>query len=200
MRHGHQLAGLRTAEPACRRAARFVGAPQRGLDHAVHVHRPQQALAEVRVGQKARLTTDTFGDRTWEGEISIVNPEVDVATRNVRIRATFPNPDGLLRPGMFAHVDVLTGGDTPRLSAPDSAIIDDGQRRIVLVAEGEGRFRPQLVKTGLRSRDHVEILSGLEAGDRVVTSGQFLIDSESNLRASFQRLSEPDAEPAGRHP
>jgi len=154
----------------------------------------EQDLARIAPGQPARIGIDAYPGQYFDALITYIYPTLNTATRTAQVRLELANPDGMLRPGMFAHVDVLTGGDAPRLSAPDSAIIDDGQRRIVLVAEGEGRFRPQLVKTGLRSRDHVEILSGLEGDERVVVSANFLIDAESNLQAALASFGEGDTE------
>ncbi|MFN3988047.1 MAG: efflux RND transporter periplasmic adaptor subunit [Rhodocyclaceae bacterium] len=154
----------------------------------------EQDLARIAPGQPARVGIDAYPGRHFEARITYIYPTLNAATRTTPLRLELANPDGLLRPGMFAHVELLTGGDTPRLSVPDSAIIDDGQRRIVLIAEGEGRFRPQVVETGLRSRDHVEILSGLEGDERVVVSANFLIDAESNLQAALASFGEGDPE------
>lgn len=154
----------------------------------------EQDLARIAPGQPARVGIDAYPGRYFDGRITYIYPTLNAATRTTPVRLELTNTDGLLRPGMFAHVELLTGGDAPRLAVPDSAIIDDGQRRIVLIAEGEGRFRPQVVKTGLRSRDHVEILSGLEGDERVVVSANFLIDAESNLQAALASFGEGDPE------
>jgi Cu(I)/Ag(I) efflux system membrane fusion protein len=103
------------------------------------------------------------------------------------------NADRQLRPGMFAHVEIATGGARPRLVVPASALIDTGSRQIVLIALDEGRFKPQPVKVGLRSGDFVEILDGLKAGDRVVVAASFLIDAESNLKEALGNFTAPGA-------
>ncbi len=156
----------------------------------------EQDLARITPGQPARVGIDAYPGRNFDARITYIYPTLNAATRTTSVRLELTNSDGLLRPGMFAHVELLTGGDAPRLTVPDSAIIDDGQRRIVLIAEGEGRFRPQVVETGLRSREHVEILSGLEGGERVVVSANFLIDAESNLQAALANFGEGDPEHA----
>lgn len=154
----------------------------------------EQDLARIAPGQPARVGIDAYPGRHFDARITYIYPTLNAATRTTPVRLELSNTDGLLRPGMFAHVELLTGGDAARLTVPDSAIIDDGQRRIVLIAEGEGRFRPQVVETGLRSRDHVEILAGLEGDERVVVSANFLIDAESNLQAALASFGEGDPE------
>ncbi len=158
----------------------------------------EQDLARIALGQPARIAFDAYPGRHLDARISYIYPTLNTATRTTLVRLELANAEGLLRPGMFAHVELLTGGELPRVTVPGSAIIDDGQRRIVLIAEGEGRFRPQVVETGLRSRDHVEILSGLEGDERVVVSANFLIDAESNLQAALANFGDgdPDDGPA----
>src|SRR5690606_27735514 len=99
--------------------------------------------------------------------------------------------EGLLRPGMFVQVALAVGDVTPKTVVPGSAIIDDGERRVVLLALGEGRFRPQAVTLGERGREWVEVLEGVEEGERVVVSANFLIDSESQLKAALANLVAP---------
>ncbi|MGL1834346.1 efflux RND transporter periplasmic adaptor subunit [Rhodocyclaceae bacterium SMB388] len=154
----------------------------------------EQDLARVETGQSARVGIDAFPGRDFDARITFIYPTLNAATRTTPVRLELANSEGLLRPGMFAHVELVTGGDASRLTVPMSAIIDDGQRRIVLVAEGEGRFRPQIVETGLRDRDNVEVLSGLEGDERVVVSANFLIDAESNLQAALANFGEGDPE------
>lgn len=143
---------------------------------------PQQALAELRVGQRAQLRTDAFPGERWEGAVSVVNPEVDPATRSVRIRATFTNTDGRLRPGMFAKVEVLSGESRPVLLVPATAVLFAPYGDSVFVLEerngGAGgkpttAVRQTFVRLGERRGDFVEVTEGLTAGQRVVTSGAF---------------------------
>jgi Cu(I)/Ag(I) efflux system membrane fusion protein len=104
------------------------------------------------------------------------------------VRLVFPNPEGLLKPNMFAEVVVYGGPRRNVLRIPREALIVTGERETVVKALGEGRFQPVDVVTGMKRAGQVEVLSGLEEGDEVVVSGQFLIDSESSLRASFLRM------------
>lgn len=156
----------------------------------------EQDLARIEVGQHATVGIDAFPGRLFEATVTYVYPTLNAATRTTPLRLELSNRDGLLRPGMFAHVDVSTAGAQPRVTVPLSAIIDTGSRQVVLIAEGEGRFKPLEVKIGLRGRDHVEILEGVAAGERVVVSANFLIDAESNLRAALANFGAGD-EPAG---
>jgi membrane fusion protein, copper/silver efflux system len=103
------------------------------------------------------------------------------------VRIEIPNPDGRLKPDMYADVVVRVGADDPPVVAvPAGAVIDSGTRQVVLVAKGEGRFEPRPVKLGRRGEGHVELLEGVSKGEEVVTSATFLIDAESNLRAALQ--------------
>ncbi|HRP97870.1 MAG TPA: efflux RND transporter periplasmic adaptor subunit, partial [Rhodocyclaceae bacterium] len=156
----------------------------------------EQDIARVTTGQPAMVSIDAFPGRHFEAKVSYLYPTLNAATRTTPVRLELANPDGLLRPGMFAHVELATAGAKPRLTVPTSAIVAGADRQVVLVAEGEGRFRPQAVELGLRGRDHVEVLSGLDAGARVVVSANFLIDAESNLKAALANFGAGD-EPAG---
>ena len=154
----------------------------------------ERDLARVRVGQPASVTLDAFPDRRFDAKVGYLYPTLNVETRSTRIRVELDNREGLLRPGMFAHVELASGSPTPRVTVPTSAIIDDGVRQVVLIALDEGRFKPQPVRLGERGAEHVEVLEGVKAGDRVVTSANFLIDSESQLKAALSNLT--DAAPA----
>ena len=145
----------------------------------------EKDLERVAVGQRAAIFIDAFPGRRFDAQVTYLYPTLNAPTRTTPVRLELRNPDGLLRPGMFAHVELTLGHDAPRLTVPATAIIDSGQVQSVLIALDEGRFKPQAVKLGLRSRDHVEILDGLAEGDRVVTSANFLIDAESNLKTAL---------------
>jgi membrane fusion protein, multidrug efflux system len=140
----------------------------------------QQALAELKLGQEARLRTDIFPGASWQGKISTINSEVDVATRNVRIRATFPNADGRLRPGMFVNVDVVSAEKHPVLVIPATAVLYAPYGDSVFVIEekkDEGKAqtiaRQRFVRLGERRGDLVAVVSGLSAGETLVSSGAF---------------------------
>lgn len=153
----------------------------------------EQDLARIKVGEAAGVIIDAFPDRRFEARIGYVYPTLNAATRTTPVRLELPNADGLLRPGMFAHVELATAGNAPRLTVPASAVIDNGERQVVLVVQGEGKYKPQAVKLGLRGRDAIEILEGIEAGDEVVVAANFLIDAESNLKAALSAFTSPEA-------
>lgn len=142
---------------------------------------PQQALSDLKAGQHARMTIDTFPGDTWEGTVTTVNPEVDVSTRNVRIRATFENPQGRLRPGMFARVEVVSQERRQALVIPATAPVFAPFGDSVFLVEQMGHapggalpvVRQAFVRLGERRGDFVEVLSGLDEGARVVSAGAF---------------------------
>lgn len=159
------------------------GTPLASLQSVSPIHAdfwlPQQALAELHLGQQARLRTDTFGDAIWGGEITAINPEVDASTRNVRVRATFPNADGRLRPGMFANVQVISAQRRRALLVPATGVLYAPYGDSVFtIEEGKGAagaltVHQRTVRLGERRGDFVEVLSGLAPGDAVVSSGAF---------------------------
>ncbi len=161
------------------------GSPIASLQSVSPIHAdfwlPQQALAELKVGQRTSMRTDAFPTSHWDGEITTINPEVDVATRNVRIRATFANPDGRLRPGMFANVEVLSSEARPVLLIPATAVIFAPYGDSVFVIDDKrdetGKAaavaRQTFVRLGERRGDFVAVASGLSAGETVVSSGAF---------------------------
>lgn len=151
----------------------------------------EQDLARVRPGQSAQVTLDAHPGRSFEARVAYLYPTLDAATRSTRVRLELANPEGALRPGMFARVVLAAGDARAQAVVPVSAVIDDGERQVVLRALGDGRFRPQPVRLGQRGRDVVEVLEGVAAGDRVVVAANFLIDSESQLRAALASLAEP---------
>jgi len=139
-------------------------------------------------GLSAEISVPAYPGRTWEGRVEYIYPELDAASRTLRVRLAFDNPEGLLKSKMFADVVIYGGPRHDALVIPREALIETGERSSVVTVAGEGHFQPVDVVVGMRRGDRVEILSGLKEGDRVVTSGQFLIDSESSLQASFNRL------------
>ena len=145
---------------------------------------PQQALADLHLGMRARLHTDVFPQQSWDGIVTTVNPEVDVATRNVRVRATFPNPDGQLRPGMFGNVDVLSPDERPALVIPATAVIYAPYGDSVFAVEEKGKAlvaHQKFVRLGERRGDLVAAVSGLNAGETIVSSGAFKLHNGSTL-------------------
>jgi len=144
----------------------------------------EQDIGLVKSGAKVRVTTTAYPTETFEGRITYIYPTLKVETRSIPVRVEMANPGGRLKPAMFAQVELAVGGKSPVLTVPDSAVIDSGTRRIVLVQVKEGRFEPREVEVGARSDNYVEILDGIKDGEQVVVAANFLIDAESNLKAA----------------
>jgi Cu(I)/Ag(I) efflux system membrane fusion protein len=149
----------------------------------------EHQLDWVKVGLTAEITVPAYPGRTWEGKVEYLYPELDKMARTLKVRLAFDNPDSALRPNMFADAVIYGGPRDNILAIPQEALIVTGERKSVVKVVDEGKFQPVDVVTGMKQGGKVEILSGLNEGDEIVTSGQFLIDSESALRASFSRLS-----------
>jgi Cu(I)/Ag(I) efflux system membrane fusion protein len=143
----------------------------------------ERDMSRVKVGQRAKMTVDALPGRTFEGAVTFVSPTVDTTTRTIKVRFEFPNRDGALRPGAYATVQILTPGGEGLTIGADS-VIDTGERKIVFVAAGEGRFEPRAVVTGAAFDDRYQVLEGLHEGEVIATSGQFLLDSESRIRGA----------------
>ena len=144
-------------------------------------------LSRLKLGMAATLSLQAFPNRTFKGKVIFIDPVLDAKTRTAKVRLAFPNPTGELRPEMFGEV-TLQAAARQGLRIPADAVIDSGTRKVVFLALPEGKFQPREVHLGAVAGDTVEVLSGLEAGDRVVTRANFLIDSESRLRASLSAL------------
>jgi Cu(I)/Ag(I) efflux system membrane fusion protein/cobalt-zinc-cadmium efflux system membrane fusion protein len=143
----------------------------------------------VEVGQPAQMELSYEEGKVLEGKVAYIYPTLHEATRTLTVRLEFENPDMRLRPGMFATVYIQFRRMDDVLAVPTEAILDSGRRKIVFVSVGEGRFEPREIVTGLTGDHHVtEVLSGLEEGDQVVVSGQFLIDSESQLQEAIRKM------------
>ncbi|MGH7005556.1 MAG: efflux RND transporter periplasmic adaptor subunit, partial [Alphaproteobacteria bacterium] len=148
----------------------------------------EQDVALIAPGQDAQITVTGYPGRRFAGKVAFVYPTMTVATRTVRVRIELPNPDGVLLTDMYATVAIANGGAAPTLMIPDSAVIDSGTRRVVLVEKAEGRFEPRAVKTGQRGDGYVAVLDGLADGEKVVVAANFLIDAESNLKAALRGI------------
>ncbi len=152
----------------------------------------------IGVGRPAEVRLSSQPGRVWEGEVEFIYPVLDPKTRTLQVRMRFDNPDEELKPNMFAKITLFGGPTADVVHIPKEALIRTARNDRVILDAGAGRFQPREVVAGLESGDRVEIKAGLEAGDVVVTSGQFLIDSEASLKASFARLrSGDDKSPAG---
>jgi Cu(I)/Ag(I) efflux system membrane fusion protein len=154
---------------------------------------PEQDIALVRTGSRARVTTTAqAGGEALEGRVAYVYPTMKAETRSIPVRIELANPGGRLKPAMFAQVEFAVGADAPVLTVPDSAVIDTGTRRLVLVQVGEGRFEPREVELGARGDNRVEVRRGVREGEAVVVAANFLIDAESNLRAAVAGMAGRD--------
>jgi membrane fusion protein, copper/silver efflux system len=162
----------------------------------VHAELPETQSALVKPGVFVEAKIAALPDRVYKGTVAALLPDVNATTRTVKARIVLANRDGRLRPGMFANLS-FSGASHSALTVPAEAVIYTGQRKVVIVADS-GKFRPVEVETGRESGDVVEIVRGVKAGDKVVASGQFLIDSEASLKSTLSRLDSGAAEsPAG---
>ncbi|MEZ4361024.1 MAG: efflux RND transporter periplasmic adaptor subunit [Kofleriaceae bacterium] len=152
----------------------------------------ESELRFVRDDMTATLRLNAYPNREFQGKVMFIDPLLDPMTRTVKVRLSFPNPTGELRPEMFGDV-VLHGAPHDGLLIPQDAVLDSGTDKIVFVALGAGKFQPRKVKLGDSDAVRVEVVSGLQLGERVVTRANFLIDSESRLQGSLAEMSEPEA-------
>jgi hypothetical protein len=153
----------------------------------------------VRTGLPARLTFDALPGETFAGRVALIDPDTGIGARTVKAQVRVNAPEARLKPNMFAEV-VIESPASAQLAVPREAVIRSGQRTAVVLSLGEGRFQPVEVVAGREFGDFIEIRKGLKEGDRVVISGQFLIDSEASLRASFTRLSPAESKDGGDKP
>ena len=154
----------------------------------------EQDIGPVQVGAPAKVVFRAFPDETFEGKVTFILHELDMQTRTAKVRIEIANPEHRIRRDMYADVTIDTGsGDGMRLAVPSSAVLDTGAKQVVLLDKGEGRFEPRPVKLGVRGDGYVEIKEGLADGDKVVTTANFLIDAESNLKAALKSFA-PDAQ------
>ncbi|MEO7386134.1 MAG: efflux RND transporter periplasmic adaptor subunit [Gammaproteobacteria bacterium] len=152
---------------------------------------PEARVEGVAVGQAATASVAALPGQVFQGQVDYVYPEVVAETRTLKVRIAVPNRGLLLKPGMYASVTVGSGAPREALLVPSEAVIRTGTRDVVILADGEGRFRPVSVVVGAEVGEQTEIRAGLKAGQLVVTSGQFLLDSEANLRGALDRLEAP---------
>lgn len=141
----------------------------------------------VKLGQKAQITLPYFPNEIFKGTVTYIYPVLDPKTRTVKVQFELPNPDWKLKPDMFANVNMqISLGE--RLVVPSTAVLDSGTKQVVFVDEGSGMFEARNVALGVRTRDWYEIREGVKPGEMVVTSGNFLIDSESSLKAATSMM------------
>ncbi|MCG6936733.1 MAG: efflux RND transporter periplasmic adaptor subunit [Gammaproteobacteria bacterium] len=152
----------------------------------------ERQSAWVETGQPAEVSLSYIPGKTWQGKVEYIYPSLDPKTRTLKVRLRFDNPGEQLKPNMYANVKIFGGATKDTIVIPLAGLIRTGREERVIVALGNGRFEARKVKAGIESGEYVEILEGLDAGEDVVVSGQFLIDSEASMRASLNRMSEPD--------
>lgn len=155
----------------------------------------EQDLHLLQLGQTATIRVDAYPGKKFTGRITFVYPVVTPETRTTQVRIELDNKEALLKPDMYARVEFLAQhGQQEVLTIPNSAILDTGLKKMVLIALGAGRFEPRAIKTGMRAEVTSEVLSGLTAGEAVVTHANFLIDAESNIKAALSGFNPPSAD------
>ena len=159
----------------------------------VNAEVPEISAAQMRPGSPVEARTPAISGAVFKGRVSAILPEVNPATRTIKARIEIANPGGQLVPGMFATVNFTPAARKDVLLVPSEAVIQTGKRSVVVVAQGDGKFATVDVEPGLDSNGQTEIRKGLQAGQKVVVSGQFLVDSEANLKASTTRMSDMPA-------
>jgi multidrug efflux pump subunit AcrA (membrane-fusion protein) len=161
----------------------------------------EQDLAFLKPGQDAEVNLSYLPDRKFSGKVTYIYPTVDEKTRTARVRMEFHNPGLFLKPGMFATVELRAELEPDALLVPDSAVLRSGDKNTVFVALSGGRFEPRDIGLGARGEDNqYQVLAGLKEGERVVTSGQFMLDSESQLREAIQKMLNPTATSVAKEP
>lgn len=145
----------------------------------------------VSKGHTVDMNVAAYPEKSWQGVVDYIYPTLDAKTRTLRVRIRFNNKDGLLKPNMFSRLTIRSSFNTESLFVKREAIIRNGKMERVVKALGDGKFKSVAVKTGSENSEYIQIFKGLNENDKIVTSAQFLIDSESSLTASFQRMQEP---------
>ncbi|MDK4724963.1 efflux RND transporter periplasmic adaptor subunit [Rhizobium phaseoli] len=156
---------------------------------------PEYDLASVKVGSSVAVAVRSLAGRSFTGAISLIYPEVEAQTRTTKVRIELPNPEGLLLVNMYADIEIEGGQPSPVVSVPTSAVIDTGDRRVVFVDKGEGRFEPRDVSVGVRGDRKTEITKGIAVGDQVVVAANFLLDAESNLNSALSSMTTEEQKP-----
>ena len=150
----------------------------------------EQDIALVHIGQTVNITVNAYPGKELKGKIDYIYPAVVAETRTAKVRVVLANPDGILKPDMYASIQLISGHGASVLAVPDSAVIDSGTRQVVLVQLTEGLYEPREIKLGMRSDGYVEVSEGLSEGENVVVRANFLIDAESNLKAALGSFGE----------
>ncbi|PDT76534.1 efflux RND transporter periplasmic adaptor subunit [Sinorhizobium sp. BJ1] len=156
---------------------------------------PEYDAAAIRKGAPATVSVRNLPGKMFEGTVDLIYPEVQAQTRTAKVRVELSNADGLLLANMYAEVEIASGEPDPVVAVPNSAVIDTGDRQLVFVDKGDGRFEPRDVALGARGDDRTEITKGIEAGEKIVVAANFLLDAESNLNAALNSLTASEAQP-----
>ena len=154
----------------------------------------ERQAGQVKTGTPVTMTLDYLPGKTWQGQVDYIYPTLDAKTRTVKVRLRFKNENGEFKPNMFAQIAIHTTTDESALLIPKEALIRTGNQDRVVLALGEGSFKSVAVSVGRYDSESVEILAGLSDGERVVSSAQFLLDSESSKSSDFKRMSHDDSE------
>lgn len=157
---------------------------------------PEQDIGSVKTGAKALVKIAAYPENIFAGAIAYIYPTLKAETRTVPVRIELANSGGLLKPAMYAQVELPAAAGGPVLAVPLSAVIDSGTRQVVVVQTGDGRYAPRPVKLGARDDAYVQVIEGVSEGELVVTSANFLIDAESNLQSALGGMGEAPAKTA----
>ncbi|EOV3436634.1 efflux RND transporter periplasmic adaptor subunit [Vibrio parahaemolyticus] len=145
----------------------------------------------MKAGSDATMTLDAIPGKEWQGSVDYVYPILDPKTRTLRVRLKFSNPNGELKPNMFANIALQPVSDNAVLTIPKSSVIRSGGMARVVLSEGDGKYRSTRIEVGREAEDRIEVLQGLAQDDRIVTSAHFMLDSESSQTADLSRISSP---------
>jgi Cu(I)/Ag(I) efflux system membrane fusion protein len=152
---------------------------------------PESQLDDIGKDAVASVSVRSLPGKSFEGRVSLIYPEIRAETRTAKVRIEIDNPNGELLANMYADVQIETSKAAQVVAVPNSAVIDTGDRQVVFLDRGDGRFEPKDVKLGARGEDETEIMSGVKAGDKVVVAANFLLDAESNLTSALSSMSVP---------
>ena len=156
---------------------------------------PEFDLASVQKGFPVSVTVRSLPGRTFKGTVDLIYPEIQQETRTTKVRIELPNPDGILMANMYADVEIEAGVQKPVVAVPNSAVIDTGDRQVVFIDKGDGKFEPKDVSLGMRGEEQTEITKGIAAGDQVVVAANFLLDAESNLNSALSGMAIDEVKP-----
>jgi Cu(I)/Ag(I) efflux system membrane fusion protein len=155
---------------------------------------PESQLDDISKDAVASVSVRSLPGKSFKGRVSLIYPEIRAETRTAKVRIEIDNPNGELLANMYADVQIETGKAAQVVAVPNSAVIDTGDRQVVFLDRGDGRFEPKDVKLGARGEDETEIMSGVKAGDKVVIAANFLLDAESNLTSALSSMSVPETD------